>query len=624
MPQQPAASPWPEPPPATPLADQEACEALLPRLQAAVAHPEGDSLVLCDAAWSLLSGWPAASASGARIECLLAVAHCRYLLSRHFDALDAARAAVELARPIGADPLLRKALTFLGVCLMETGNLPDAIATLSHALEVAGRTGDAGALSSVWTNLGLALQRSALYDEAAPCFERAAELGQHASAAFLTARRAAYTNLANCALHLDDIRPGLKAARRSIELNSEPATAQDCLSRAVAESNLARLLLSVGDVGGASRHEALAREYAARFPSARGELIALITGGLVDVHSGAVEAGLGRLKAGLDCARRRVLSEVGDALSACVAGYEVAGQPDVALVFMHEILAANREGRSVQVLMHHQRHLDRLDRQPPQPQTIDATLERRQQRLRGHLGAEREWTRNRILLLEQQSVAAELHDDTTGEHCYRVGRLASILGREIGLEDEVCFLIDLAARMHDIGKLVVPDAIMLKPGRLTAGEREIMESHAAAGAEILARSNVPQMHVAEEIARHHHERWDGGGYPGRLARTAIPIAARVTALADVFDALTHVRPYKPAWPVHEALAEVRRLRGLQFDPDLTDVFLALVPRLQREAGDLDRFLGAEAQRSPFVQARRQIAAALKGADPATTLFELRR
>ncbi len=180
-------------------------------------------------------------------------------------------------------------------------------------------------------------------------------------------------------------------------------------------------------------------------------------------------------------------------------------------------------------------------------------------KLRIQLG-ERELMRNRVLLLEQQSVAAELHDDTTGEHCYRVGRLASILGKEIGLEDDVCFLIDLAARLHDIGKLVVPDAILLKPGKLTPGEREIMETHTTAGADILAKSNVPQMHIAEEIARHHHERWDGSGYPMKLAGTAIPIAARVSALADVFDALTHKRPYKEAWKVSDALAEIRSLK----------------------------------------------------------------
>jgi putative two-component system response regulator len=151
-----------------------------------------------------------------------------------------------------------------------------------------------------------------------------------------------------------------------------------------------------------------------------------------------------------------------------------------------------------------------------------------------------------------------------------------------------------------------------------------METHTTAGAEILAKSNVPQMHIAEEIARHHHERWDGTGYPMKLGGTAIPIAARVSALADVFDALTHKRPYKEAWKVSDALAEIRSLKGRQFDPELTDIFLDLVPRLQREHGDLDEFLAVEAKNSPFIRARKQIAEALKGQDPETSLFEMRR
>jgi putative two-component system response regulator len=306
-----------------------------------------------------------------------------------------------------------------------------------------------------------------------------------------------------------------------------------------------------------------------------------------------------------------------------VAGYETAGQPDVALVYLHELLAMNREAKSAQVLMHHAEYMKQVETSSYAPGSIDVAMANHRGKLRIQLG-ERELMRNRILLLEQQSVAAELHDDTTGEHCYRVGRLASILGKEIGLEDDVCFLIDLAARLHDIGKLVVPDAILLKPGKLTPGEREIMETHTTAGADILAKSNVPQMHIAEEIARHHHERWDGSGYPMKLVGTAIPIAARVSALADVFDALTHKRPYKEAWKVSEALTEIRSLKGKQFDPELTDIFLDLVPRLQREHGDLDEFLAVEAKNSPFIKARKQIAEALKGHDPETSLFDMRR
>jgi putative two-component system response regulator len=173
-------------------------------------------------------------------------------------------------------------------------------------------------------------------------------------------------------------------------------------------------------------------------------------------------------------------------------------------------------------------------------------------------------------------------------------------------------MIDLAARLHDIGKIGIPDGILLKAGRLNETEMKLMQTHAMIGSEILAQSNVPHMKMAEEIARFHHEHWNGGGYPFGIGQTAIPLAARITALADVFDALTHRRPYKEAWSVDSALEAIAALKGRQFDPELTDLFLALVPRLMREVGgDLDQHLGKAALESRFIQARRKIAEAMK-------------
>lgn len=600
-----------------------ACGLLLARLRAALAAPDEGTPLLCEQGLSLLAALPAGTALPLRVECLFAISHIHHIAARARAARAPAQAAVELAQTLGDAALLRRAWTFLGVIEMENGSLPAATACLSEALEMARRLPDPAEAAPVWNNLGLALQRSALNGEAMQCYQRALALSAP-SQPFATVHRAALSNVASCALHLDDVRSGLQAARQAIALNPDPADAAARMSRAIAEGNLARLLLQIGEVAQASVHAERAHHLAGTMPSGRGELLSALTRGLVAVHREEPDIGLPLLKRALEVARQQVPSEVRDTLSACIEGYRRAGQHDVALVYLHEMLAMNRHARAEQVVMQHREHVARLESATgPQPRAGDATVAHQRDALRDGL-QDRELVRNRMLLLEQQSVAAELHDDTTGEHCYRVGRLAAILGREIGLEEHVCFLIDLAARLHDIGKLVVPDAILLKPGRLTDGERAIMQTHTSAGAEILAQSNVPQMHIAEEIARHHHERWDGQGYPMGLARDRIPIAARVTALADVFDALTHLRPYKAAWPVADALQEIRRLRGLQFDPELTDVFLALVPRLQREFGDLDDHLAAEARRSPFVRARRQIAEALKGSDPARSLFGRQR
>lgn len=595
---------------------------LLDELRPLVGSASADAKAIFRGAYERLSTVPDSHTSVPLVECLLVIAHYHYLTSQPALALAPAVQAASSARRIADGKLLRKALTFVGLMRMETGSLPGATEALSEALEVARKLGDPGIEAPVWNNLGLALQNAAQHGDALQCFERAAALAQR-HPEFAHVEIQAMSNLAGCALHLHDVRNGVRAVRRAIELNPDPRTASDCLSRVASETNYARLLLDVGEVSAAAEHAETARLVANKAPTARSEYFASIASGMVDVHSNKIDIGLTRLKRALEQARQTVRSEVRDALSACVAGYEIAGQPDVALVYLHELLALNKEARAAQILMHHREHVARLESASEPAKTIDTTLATHQGKLRVQLG-ERELMRNRILLLEQQSVAAELHDDTTGEHCYRVGRLSSILGKEIGLEEDVCFLIDLAARLHDIGKLVVPDAILLKPGKLTPGEREIMQTHTTAGADILAKSNIPQMHVAEEIARHHHERWDGSGYPMNLVGTAIPIAARVTALADVFDALTHVRPYKHAWKVSEALAEIKSLRGVQFDPELTDIFLDLVPRLQREHGDLDEFLAVEAKTSPFIQARKQIAAALKGSDPSTSLFDSRR
>jgi len=608
--------------PASPEESLALASGLLLELKPLLVSSSADSARVFLGAQSRMRDVPPDHACVPAVECLFAIAQHYYMAAQPTLALPPASQAVEFSRRLSDAQLLRKALTFLGVMRMETGNLPGATESYSEALEIARSLVDLGAEAPVWNNLGLALQNAAQYSDALQCFERAALLAER-SETFAFVEIHALSNIASCALHLHDVRSGVKAVRKAIELNPTPQTASDCLARVSAECIYSRLLLGVGEVENAAEHCEIARRYAAQSPTARADYMASMTSGLVDVHSRNVDIGLTRLKKALEQARQSVRSEVPDALSACVAGYETAGQPDVALVYLHELLALNKDARGAQVLMHHREHVAQLEQLAQPAKTIDRTLAVHQDKLRYQLG-DRELTRNRMLLLEQQSVAAELHDDATGEHCYRVGRLASILGKEIGLEEDVCFLIDLAARLHDIGKLVVPDAILLKPGKLTPGEFEIMQTHTTAGADILAKSNVPQMHIAEEIARHHHEKWDGSGYPMKLAGTAIPIAARVTALADVFDALTHVRPYKKAWSVRESLEEIQSLRGRQFDPELTDVFLKLVPSLQRQHGDLDEYLAVEAKTSPFIQARKQIAAALKGSDPSTSLFDIRR
>jgi PAS domain S-box-containing protein len=175
------------------------------------------------------------------------------------------------------------------------------------------------------------------------------------------------------------------------------------------------------------------------------------------------------------------------------------------------------------------------------------------------------------------ALAAEYRDDQTYEHTQRVGRTASLLAQQLGLDSEFCALIRHAAPLHDVGKLGIPDGILLKQGKLTPQEFEIVRGHAASGARILSGSKSHLLKLAEEIAFTHHEWWDGSGYPTGRCGEDIPVSGRIVAVADVYDALTHERPYKPAWSVADSVIEMRHLAGRQFDPRIINAFNQLNP-----------------------------------------------
>lgn len=180
--------------------------------------------------------------------------------------------------------------------------------------------------------------------------------------------------------------------------------------------------------------------------------------------------------------------------------------------------------------------------------------------------------------LRRLAIAAEYRDFQSEEHMARVGRLAAALARALGASEAFAELIQEAAPLHDIGKLGVPDTILLKPTSLSTVERRRMNQHTLIGAHILGGSDAPDIQLAEEIARTHHEWWNGTGYPNRLGGQQIPLSGRIVAVADVFDALTHDRPYKDAWPSEQALAEIEALSGRQFDPEVVDALIGLQAR----------------------------------------------
>jgi PAS domain S-box-containing protein len=177
--------------------------------------------------------------------------------------------------------------------------------------------------------------------------------------------------------------------------------------------------------------------------------------------------------------------------------------------------------------------------------------------------------------LQRLAVAAEYRDEDTFHHTERVGVMAAEIAVQLGLATQEIELLREAAPLHDVGKLAISDTILLKTGKLTVQEREVMQTHAALGERLLSGSSSPVLQMAAIIAASHHEWWDGSGYPEGLVGEAIPLVGRVVAVADVFDALTHDRPYKSAWHGKQAVAEIQRAAGSQFDPSVVAAFLTM-------------------------------------------------
>jgi HD domain len=174
------------------------------------------------------------------------------------------------------------------------------------------------------------------------------------------------------------------------------------------------------------------------------------------------------------------------------------------------------------------------------------------------------------------SMAVEFRDEDTGAHIERIGRFSTLLAEAIGVDEELCERMVHAAPLHDVGKVAIPDAILLKPGALTAQERAIVETHAEEGHRLLKGSSSAILDLAATIALSHHEKWDGSGYPRGMVGEAIPIEGRIVAIADVFDALTSDRVYRKAFTVEEAVEMMRAERGRHFDPVLLDAFLEVL------------------------------------------------
>ena len=187
---------------------------------------------------------------------------------------------------------------------------------------------------------------------------------------------------------------------------------------------------------------------------------------------------------------------------------------------------------------------------------------------------------SRLAIVQRLGLAAEYKDNETGMHVIRMSHFSRLLGVAAGLSEQAADDLLHAAPMHDVGKIGIPDRILQKPGPLAPDEWAVMQTHATIGADIIGVHASGMLALAHNIALTHHEKWDGSGYPRGLAGAAIPLEGRIVAIADVFDALTSVRPYKTAWTVEAAVAYLEEQKGRHFDAALVDLFIAELPAMR--------------------------------------------
>ena len=501
-------------------------------------------------------------------------------------ALEGLGRALELVANVPGQEVRRaNVLSNLGALYTALGNYPGALENLQAAHDLLQHTDPASrSAASNLLSLGTVYQELGETAKARTFFVRAVTVAQSAAEPLMAA--AALNNLANHHVSAESWDEAIVAFQEALELAREAGATEYEVDNL---GGLGEVYAALGDLEQAAAVHGLALTAARTVGYREGEGDALLN--LGRDHLGAERP-------------ERALGPLGEAL---LLAREAGLQPSVCRA--HELLAAAHEalGSFREALEHHRafheaeravfsaenerrtRHLSvqfDLERAEHEAERYRLRAEVTQRARDEAEATVRERTREleeaQLEIVTRLAVAAEYRDDHTGEHTRRVGRNAAAIGAALGWPEGEVRLIHAAARLHDVGKIGVSDLILHKPGQLTGPERASMQAHAEIGARILAGGRSRLLRLAEEIASAHHERWDGLGYPRGLAGAAIPLSARVVAVADVLDALTQARPYKGAWPLEAALEELQAQSGRHFDPAV----VAACGSLCRPGGEL--------------------------------------
>ena len=555
--------------------------------------PAPDTPSFVDNCLQRLREVPVSASPPRRIAVLIDAASQYYMHGqRVFSAVEPIALAVMLADQENLKPLLRRALSVQGLILGATNATTDALDSLLRSLDLAEEIGDPLAVVAAWLNIGQAFLEATLYNDARIAFERAvsnaSELADSPMARSMAAK--ALQGSALSSLRLKEFLRGLDAIQDAIALLDQPEDRDQEQARVLAEGTYVRLLLETNRVDEAAARVEHATPFAERSKSVRSNLAVATMRALVEVFSGKTDLGLSRIAAAVDQARA-LPGSLYETLQSAVIVQERAGHPDRAVSTHRELMMRMRQANQEAIERHQVLHLQRLSLPDPDAAGVLA-LESTDAELRQKIVAVAD---KQYEFLEQMAMRVELREEPKGEHAFRVAIWARMLAIEADMSEADAAELEKAARLHDIGKVVIPDTVILKKTALSRAERHIIETHAATGGELLSRAKMPYAKLAEEVARYHHECWDGRGYPDGLSGNAIPLSARIVGLCDAFDAMVHDRVYRRAHTMEGALGQISKESERQFDPRLVDLFIPLVRRTYAQHPDINAFLAAAAQ-----------------------------
>jgi HD-GYP domain-containing protein (c-di-GMP phosphodiesterase class II) len=535
-----------------------------------------------------------------------------YYTGNSWRALGVLQRGSHLAKQVQDIAWQRTMHTLLGALQADSGDYSGAMQSFAIALDKCELLGQARDYAVVWLAISTVLVNWGMANLALPVLkltkhfaEQIPDPRMRESVCAMAANNTAFAHLAR-----GEYSAGLRACRQAFRSTpTANAAPVDVLNHAHSLENFIHLLLRVGDLRGAQQQLQTARTLL-RHPSLpkRGALSIESSIALFEAYSGDPESGIQRLSHALETARLMRCEIEIPLVRRLIEVFTLCGQEAEATKAKNDLAELVARLAFENALFHYKRHISDSELfaeiEDPPARISSAQLPKR----RGPLSP------SYYKAMENLAVVAEAHDDPDGEHILRVGELSFLIAKQMGLSVEACAAIRRAAPLHDVGKVGIPAELLSKPGSLTSDERQIIQRHAQLGAELLMSTGDEELRAASEIAHYHHEWWDGTGYPSGLRGTDIPIAARIAAVSDCFDAMSQDRCYRPQLGASRALAIITERSDRQFDPAVVNALqlvLTMCPADGVGEGTPD---GKETRRpSTFVLARRRLVSRLRAA-----------